>query len=61
MIDLGAMPDFPDAEEHARVILESAKGDYTKALEHVQALRSFGFSEEYCRRIEELLTPKRES
>jgi hypothetical protein len=32
VIDLGAMPDFPDAEEHARVILESVKGDYTKAL-----------------------------
>ena len=32
-----------------------------QALEHIQVLQHFGFSEEYCRRIEALLTPKGES
>jgi len=48
--------EFPDAEEHARVILEAVEGDYKQALEHIHVLQHFGFSEEYCRRIEELLT-----
>ena len=48
--------EFPDAEEHARVILEALEGDYQTALENVYVLRAFGFSEEYCRRIEALLT-----
>jgi hypothetical protein len=50
--------EFPDAEEHARVILEALEGDYQTALENVYVLRAFGFSEEYCCRIEALLTPK---
>jgi hypothetical protein len=53
--------DFPDAVEHAQAILEAVEGDYKQALEHVQVLRAFGFSDEYCRRIETLLTPKGES
>ncbi len=53
--------EFPDAEQHAQAILESVKGDYKQALEHVNVLRAFGFSEEYCRRIEALLTPQGES
>jgi hypothetical protein len=55
------MTEFPNAEEHARVILEAAKGDYELALERVRVLRSFGFSEQYCRRIEALLKPRKES
>ena len=49
--------EFPDAEEHARVILEAVEGDNQTALENVYVLRAFGFSEEYCCRIEALLTP----
>jgi hypothetical protein len=55
------MTEVPDAEEHARVILEAVRGNHKLALERVQVLRSFGFSEDYCRRIEALLTPKGES
>ena len=50
--------EFPDAEEHARVIIEAVEGDYQTALENVYVLRAFGFSEEYCRMIETFLTPK---
>jgi hypothetical protein len=53
--------DFPDAEEHAQAILEAVEGDYKQALEHIQVLREFGVSDDYCRRIEALLTPKGES
>jgi hypothetical protein len=55
------MTEFPDAEEHARAILEAARRDYKLALVFARSLRSFGFSEEYCHRIEALLTPKSES
>jgi len=52
--------EFPDAEEHARAILEAVKGDYQTALERIPVLRLFGFAEEYCRRLEILLTPQAE-
>jgi hypothetical protein len=52
--------EFPDAEEHTLAILTTVKGDYKLALERIPVLGLFGFSEQYCRRIAELLTPKEE-
>jgi hypothetical protein len=49
------MTDSPDAEEHARAILEAVKGDHKLALERIQLLKLFGFSEEYCRKVGALL------
>jgi hypothetical protein len=52
--------EFPDAEEHARAILEAVEGDYRQALENMPVLRLFGFSEDYCQKLEALLTPQGE-
>jgi hypothetical protein len=52
---------FPDAEEHARAILESARGDYQTALDRMPVLRQFGFAEDYCRELEALLCSQAET
>ncbi len=51
---------FPDAREHAMLILEAVHGDYRLALEHLPAFHDeFGLN--YCRRLEWLLSPKGEA
>jgi hypothetical protein len=52
---------FPDAQEHARAILESARGDCQTALDRVPVLRQFGFAEDYCRKLEALLCSQAET
>ena len=49
--------EFPDAREHAIVILEAVDGDTSIAQESVMALAASGtFTVEYCQRLLYLLS-----
>jgi len=60
-LDYNVWMKFPDAQEHACAILESARGDYQTALDRVPVLRQFGFAEDYCRKLEALLCSQTET